>query len=49
MTLVPVPVPWRRCTDSPHHIEKGEGDVILFLHGVGGGVLAGCRKSTVSP
>ena len=40
MTLIPVPVPGGGTPDSPHHIEKGEGDVILFLHGVGGGAYS---------
>ena len=25
----------------PEHIEKGDGDVILFLHAVGGGAYSG--------
>ena len=40
MSLVPVPVPNDDRPQAPHHIEKGDGDVILFLHGVGGGAYS---------
>ena len=40
MTLLPVPVPGGAALEPPHHIEKGTGDVILFLHGVGGGAYS---------
>ncbi|MGB0631189.1 MAG: alpha/beta fold hydrolase [Alphaproteobacteria bacterium] len=40
MTLLPVPVPGSDTPEPPHHIEKGDGDVILFLHGVGGGAYS---------
>ena len=40
MTLVPMTVPGGDAPEPPHHIEKGEGDVLLFLHGVGGGAYS---------
>ena len=31
-------------TQVPHHIEKGSGEVVLFLHGVGGGAHSWTRQ-----
>ncbi|MEE2995978.1 MAG: alpha/beta hydrolase [Pseudomonadota bacterium] len=40
MTLIPAQAVDGDRSDPPHHIEKGDGDVLLFLHGVGGGAYS---------